>query len=94
LDCNSIKIPQIITPNGNGKNDKWVLQLDTDTQVQIFNRWGNLIYTAKPYLDDWDGKANEGVTIGNNFLPSGTYFYIIDKNDGTKPLSGYIELVR
>ena len=45
-------------------------------------------------MDDWNGQNNEGVAIGNGFLPSGTYFYTIDKKDGQKPLSGFIELVR
>ena len=94
LTCESTTIPEIITPNGNGKNDTWVLELDPKAEVQIFNRWGNMIYSASPYLDDWDGKANEGMSLGKDYLPSGTYFYIIDKKDGKDPVSGYIELVR
>ncbi|MDB0011790.1 gliding motility-associated C-terminal domain-containing protein, partial [Crocinitomicaceae bacterium] len=94
LTCESATIPEIITPNGNGKNDTWVLELDPKAEVQIFNRWGNMIYSASPYLDDWDGKANKGLSLGSDYLPSGTYFYIIDKKDGENPISGYIELVR
>ena len=94
LTCESTTIPEIITPNGNGKNDTWVLELDPEAEVKIFNRWGNMIYSASPYLDDWDGKANEGMSLGKDYLPSGTYFYIIDKKDGKDPVSGYIELVR
>jgi gliding motility-associated-like protein len=94
LNCESTTIPEIITPNGNGKNDTWVLELDPEAEVKVFNRWGNMIYSASPYLDDWDGKANEGMSLGKDYLPSGTYFYIIDKKDGKDPVSGYIELVR
>jgi hypothetical protein len=40
------------------------------------------------------GQTNEGTTFGKGFLPSGTYFYTIDKKDGEKPVSGFIELIR
>ncbi|MFN5416607.1 MAG: gliding motility-associated C-terminal domain-containing protein [Flavobacteriia bacterium] len=97
LDCIIPDIPEIITPGKNGKNETWVITLGSiypNMTVSIFNRWGNEVYKASPYLDDWDGKANTGVTIGDEYLPSGTYFYIIDLKNGDKPLSGYIELVR
>ena len=94
LDCIKKDIPQIITPGGNGKNETFELSLPAEATVQIFNRWGNLIYTASPYHDDWDGKSNQGGTVGSDYLPSGTYFYVIDYKDGEKPVSGYVELVR
>jgi gliding motility-associated-like protein len=93
IECLPI-IPEIITANGNGKNDTWILYLDAKAKVQIYNRWGSLVYSASPYLDDWDGKANTGGTVGNEYLPSGTYFYIIDYNNGEKPVSGYIEFIK
>ena len=91
--CESI-VPQVITADGNGKNDTWVLNLEAKANLKIFNRWGSLVFTASPYMDDWNGQNNEGVTLGKGSLPSGTYFYTIDKKDGEKPLSGFIELVR
>ena len=87
-------IPEIITPNGDGKNDTWIINVDSKVLVQLYNRWGNLIYTAIPYLDDWEGKSNEGALLGNDYLPNGTYFYVIDYKNGTDPVSGYIELIR
>lgn len=94
LECTNSEIPQIISPNGNGKNENWILNLDAKAKVDIYNRWGNLVYSASPYNDNWDGKPNVGDATGKDYLPSGTYFYIIDLNNGEKPLSGYIELVR
>ena len=41
----------------------------------------------------FDGVSNKGINILGNVLPDGTYFYIIDKRDGTQPLSGYLELL-
>jgi gliding motility-associated-like protein len=93
INCEGV-IPEIITPNGDGKNETWILNLDPKVSVQLYNRWGNLIYSALPYLDDWEGKANEGITVGNDYLPNGTYFFLIDYQDGNKPKSGYIELIR
>ncbi len=93
INCDGI-IPEIITPNGDGKNETWILNLDPKVSVQLYNRWGNIVYSALPYLDDWDGKANEGITVGNEYLPNGTYFFLIDYHDGNKPTSGYLELIR
>jgi hypothetical protein len=45
-------------------------------------------------LDDFNGKSNQGGTLGDDYLPSGTYFYVIDYKNGEKPVSGYIEFVR
>lgn len=65
--------------------------------MKIFNRSGILVYEADGYDNDeivFDGIGREGLYLGGNLLPVGTYFYVIDKRDGTKPKSGYLELVR
>jgi gliding motility-associated-like protein len=98
-DCDPAEIPHIITPNDDGKNDKFVLNYESKypkCSLTIFNRWGAAIYETKevPYKDDWDGKPNVGGTLGTNVLPAGTYFYMIEKGDGTTPESGYVELVK
>jgi gliding motility-associated-like protein len=97
LSCEFSEIPEIITPNGNGENETWVIGLSEafpQMEVKIYNRWGNEVFSASPYLDDWDGKANVGFKVGDEYLPSGTYFYVIDLKNGEKPKSGYIELVK
>ncbi|RFS19048.1 DUF11 domain-containing protein, partial [Chitinophaga silvatica] len=82
-------IPNIITPNGDGKNDKFViigLSHFPGSQLFIYNRWGNLVYQAKNYQNDWDGiNLNEG-----------TYFYILKVNTptGEKSYKGWVELLR
>ena len=40
------------------------------------------------------GIGEEGIYLGSKELPVGTYFYIIDKRDGSKPKSGFLELTR
>jgi gliding motility-associated-like protein len=97
-DCEPSLPPHIFTPDGNGKNDKFVLNYAgkyPTCKLFIYNRWGALVYESEiPYKDDWDGKPNVGATIGSNVLPASTYFYMIDKGDGTDPESGYVELVK
>ncbi len=63
-------IMQIFTPNGDGKNDKFVIrELEdprySDNEIVIFNRYGSEVFYAKPYNNDWSG--------GN--LKNDTYFY-------------------
>jgi gliding motility-associated-like protein len=92
-DCIPSEIPHIITPNNDSKNDLWVLgyyEKYPNVSVQIINRWGNKVFESdKPYKDNWDGKNMNG-----EFLPTGAYFYIIDKGNGEQVLSGYIEFVK
>lgn len=67
-----------------------------DNIVKIYNRVGTLVYEGQKYDNSnifFDGKSNKGLSPFGSNLPDGTYFYIIDKNDGSKPLSGYLEIV-
>ncbi len=89
-------IPEGISPNNDGKNDTWVitgLEQYPDHKVIILNRWGNKIYEASPYLNNWDGTNMYGVSVDGEQLPEGTYFYIIETGkSGVKPIKGYIYL--
>ena len=87
------KAPNIFTPNGDGINDNFVIPcLDSDrfpaNKVMIFNEWGDEVYFASPYKNDWSG------TFGGNELPAGTYFYIMDTGDGQRPVNGFLILQR
>jgi gliding motility-associated-like protein len=98
LVCKDPIIPQILTPDGNLKNDLWEIGFKykyPNVTVEIYNRWGNLVYKSeKPYNDNWDGKPNVAGTIGNETLPSGTYYYIIDKGNNESIEKGYLELIK
>jgi gliding motility-associated-like protein len=88
-------IPEIFTPNGDGKNDPFYIPgLDSypKNKLQIFNRWGNIVYEASPYKNDWDGKPNKS-SIGTDKLPVGTYFYILDLGDEKEEIrKGFVQL--
>lgn len=88
-------IPQIFTPNGDGKNDPFYIPgLDNypKNKLQIFNRWGNIVYEAAPYKNDWDGAPNKS-SMGTGKLPVGTYFYILDLGDEKEEIrKGFVQL--
>lgn len=90
----NIEVPNAFSPNGDGVNDMFVIEDITefpDNKLTIFNRWGNEVYEAQPYNNNWDGKNKEGKD-----LPDGTYFYILEINDaeGTPPYTGYVVIHR
>ena len=64
--------------------------------MKIYNRAGTLVYEARGYDNNntkFDGVSNKGINILGDNLPDGTYFYVIEKNDGSKPQNGYLEIV-
>jgi gliding motility-associated-like protein len=95
-------IPNAFSPNGDGINDYFEIlgiEFYENNSISIINRWGNKVYEAKGYGVSsspvfWDGKSNTGFSSGNNELPTGTYYYILDFGDGQKPISGSIYLDR
>jgi len=105
-DQRIIMIPNAFTPNGDGKNDKFIIAGYDDqisSVLQVFNRWGALVYESngQNYLNDWDGTGNKGVTISiGKQLPIGTYFYVYNvsfkqkENIVKKKYSGFVELRR
>jgi hypothetical protein len=90
----------LVTQNADGKNDRFVVDCLShfpNNHVKIFNRSGVLVYQADFYDNVntfFDGIGKNGIYMTGNVLPVGTYFYIIDKGDGSKPRTGYLELVR
>ncbi len=88
-----------VTPNGDGNHDYLEIEsieLYPNNSVKIFNRAGSLVYEADRYNNEntrFEGMGNRGLYVGGQRLPDGTYFYVIEKNDGSKPKTGYLELV-
>ena len=88
----------MFSPNGDGINDTWTIpyaHLYSDVEVEIFNRWGQMVYRRSGYgasTDyEWDGKSMQN----GNDLPIGTYFYVIKPNDGqTQPITGTVTILR
>lgn len=78
-NIDNLDIPNAITPNGDGVNETFMFpHLEfkpddyPDKELIIFNRWGDIIYEAQPYFNDWSGVDNKGKE-----LPQGTYYYVL-----------------
>jgi len=87
-----IKFPDGISPNGDGINDTWVIdniELFQDAIVEIYNRWGQMLWQSAPgYPVQWDGRYD------GNDLPVGTYYYVIRSVNFEQPFTGPITIVR
>lgn len=81
-----IEIPNIITPNGDGKNDLLVfqnLQYYTNCNLRIYNRWGNIVYDNPDYKNDW---AAPGVS-------DGVYYFVLVVPDLPEPKAGFVHVM-
>jgi gliding motility-associated-like protein len=91
-------IPDVFSPNNDGINDIFIIRgLDRypNNSLIIINRWGNKVFEAAPYTNDWDGTNQFGITVGGDQLPVGTYYYILDLGEsGSNQIRGFIYLTR
>ncbi|MGE0562580.1 MAG: gliding motility-associated C-terminal domain-containing protein [Flavobacteriales bacterium] len=90
----SMLIPNIFTPNNDHQNDlfKVISESIVEFKCEIFNRWGNLIYTLNSINEVWDGRTNSG-----NICPEGVYFYVINAKGYDNVIykeNGTIQLLR
>ncbi len=87
-----------VSPNGDSYNDTFVIEglrdIFLNYELLIYNRWGTLVWSGNNQTEDWDGFANKGVLVGNQILPDGTYFYVLNLRDKNyqEALTGYIYL--
>lgn len=84
-------IPNTFSPNSDGIEDVWEIhgiESYPNCVVQIFNRYGTLLYYSTGYFVPWNG------TYQGDDLPAGTYYYVIDLKDGKALIGGYVSLVR
>jgi gliding motility-associated-like protein/uncharacterized repeat protein (TIGR01451 family) len=89
-EITGLKIPNVFTPNGDGKNETFFIErLDrySENQLTIINRWGSTVYEKNGYLNDWTA----------NGLVDGTYFYVIKVKTATgqwQEFKGYVTVMR
>lgn len=86
-----LEFPNLITPDGNGKNDYWVINGIQDLEgyvLDIYNKLGEPVYHSENYDNTWDA------TYNGNPLPGGTYYYIFRTPVSKVTYSGFITVVR
>lgn len=89
-EITGLKIPNVFTPNGDGKNEAFFIErldLYSENQLTIINRWGSTVYEKKGYLNDWTA----------NGLVDGTYFYVIKVKTSSaqwQEFKGYVTVMR
>jgi len=72
-----IKIPNAITPNGDGNNDEFRPFVDTWNgvnrhHIMVFNRWGEKVWESDNFEQGWDGKRN------GSYVADGTYYWVLE----------------
>ncbi len=75
--CDTYVLPNIFTPNGDGKNDKFVpfpYKSVEKIDIKIYNRWGNLVFKTSDPDINWDGKDMQTKQL----CADGVYFYVCD----------------
>ncbi len=85
------------SPNADGINDEFIIGDLTKypkNSLIIINRWGNKVFEASPYNNDWNGTNKLGLVFGNEELPQGTYFYLFNPGNGTRVRKGHFYLKR
>lgn len=84
-------VPNTFTPNGDGINDTWnlpALASYPNCTVNIYDRYGQVMFRSIGYPTPWDGRHN------GKDVPTGVYYYIIDKKNNTGPVSGSLTVLR
>lgn len=88
-----IRIPNMITPNGDGKNDAWDLREVPNVEngkVSIYNAVGQLVFVQNTgYNHTWNGISSEGTP-----LPVGNYLFVIEIPTEKEPYKGYLHIAR
>lgn len=85
-----LKVTNVFTPNGDGKNDVWIIpgiEFYQDCTLTLFDKNGSKVFEQKGYKYDWDGNYN------GKAAPEGTYYYLLSCSD-KKPETGNLLLAR
>lgn len=91
-------IYNLVTANNDGANDTFYIEglrdIFENFKLEIYNRWGNLIWEGNNQTEDWNGFATKGTRIMGDKVTPGTYFYILNLNDSDyhEALTGFIHV--
>lgn len=73
-------VPNVFSPNNDGLNDSFFIpELETyEGKLIVWNRWGDIVFEAENYKNNWYGTCQSSKCMGNGPLPEGTYFYQLE----------------
>jgi gliding motility-associated-like protein len=93
---NEIVVPTGFSPNGDGTADFFIIENlnGRNALLQVFNRWGQKVYEAESYQNDWNGSANKGIVLFGEQLPEGTYYYQLNIEGEAETRKDFITLWR
>lgn len=86
-----VKVPNAFSPNGDGINDTWNIQFLESylgASIEVYNRYGQVVYRSIGYNKQWDGKLN------GSALPFGTYYWLINPKNGRSSINGSVTIIR
>ncbi|MGB0861967.1 MAG: gliding motility-associated C-terminal domain-containing protein [Saprospiraceae bacterium] len=93
-DLNCLKLRTVFSPNGDNVNDQWSIECISfyDNEVEVYNRWGQLVFQATNYSNTWDGTSQ----ITGEPLPEDSYFYVvtITNQQFKRTFKGAVSIVR
>jgi len=94
-----VVVSEGFTPNGDGINDFLFIRGISEfpeNELVIFNRWGETIFEATNYKNDWDGKVKSTGLLkdAGGIVPNDTYFYVLKTKANNKTYSGYIYITK
>ncbi len=87
----SITATNILTPNGDGKNDYWIvkdIELYPQNKVTVYDKAGRVVYTKVGYRNEWDG------TLSGAPLAQGTYYYTVNLGPYLPDFKGFITILK
>ena len=84
----------LISPNGDGNNDFLVIEnIPTNNRLQIYNRYGALVFEQEDYVNEFNGVSTNRITLGKgNKLPAAVYFYVVTDTDSDEKFQGFLYL--
>ena len=98
VDPSCLVVYNEFSPNGDGINDYFKIDClghYPNNTLQVYNRWGNIVFQTKSYKNNWNGTPNGRAMVQpEDQLPVGTYYYVLDLGDGSEPRTDWLYLNR
>ena len=92
-----LSIPEGFSPNNDGVHDYFVIikPFNTTIELQVFNRWGNIVYSSNNYKNDWNGRGS-GNIAGQDLVDGGYYYSIkaVDDKGKVQVFKGFVIIQR